>query len=113
MMKRHPFILLEVLIATLLLGSSGWLSIHAAFRLVYQQQKVLQRLEESLRFDQELMDLFAAYWKKAYLLTEKSEKVQNRFVLSASKIEGEKIYLLKIKDIRSNTTYSYCVHETQ
>ena len=107
MKKRHPFFLLEVLIAVILVGGFAYLSIHGAFRVIYQQRKLLKAIEDSIDADRNRMKVIADYWNKVESLLNK--EVSGNFKVSRKEAKNGKYYLLEIEDIKSKEAYNYLV----
>lgn len=109
-MKRRPFFLIEVLIATLLIGVFSVLSIHGAFRTIHEQTKQLAALEEMIESDCARMDLVVRCWKSPEpYLGKKKIKVDNRFEVRCKKIESQGCYRLEISDTKSHKNYTYFI----
>lgn len=85
-MKRRSFFLLEVLIAILLVGGFASVSIFGAFRVVRQQQKLLEAIEKTLKFDRLYMKVIAECYKEDNL---QKEELQ---------IDGVKVKIIHGKD---------------
>lgn len=107
-MKRRPFFLLEVLIATVLVGVFAYFSIHGSFNVIYRQKKMLQELSTARINDAKRIDLVAMYWNEAKSLVKKPV-VHDNYKVSCLEAKKDKYYLLTIKDKKAEESFSYFV----
>jgi type II secretory pathway pseudopilin PulG len=106
MKKRHPFFLLEVLIAVILVGGFAYLLIHRTFGVISKEKKLLKELANSREEDIKRMDLIAKYWSQVASIAEKGPIKDGGYTISSKEGKKDKYYLLEIK---KRKTFSYYV----
>jgi Tfp pilus assembly protein PilE len=123
-MRRHPFLLLEVMIAVMLIGVFSYVSLQGLYRSFSVQRKMVRALEYNRKVDLERMAIVEKYWAQAYELALQKESISVKTksnttfkVTCRSHSEG-KFNLLTVEEIRpeeyrfskdKNPTYSYFV----
>lgn len=103
-MTRRPFFMLEVLIATILVGVFAYISIHGSFKVIHKQRKMLQELSTARENDVKRMELVEKYWNKAESLVGESV-VEGSYTVSCLEAKKDKYYLLKIKGNKESFSY--------
>ncbi len=95
-MKKHPFFLLEVLIAVILVGSFAYFSIHSVFKSLAKEGKMLKEFTASLEADKERMQIIVDYWKKVKT-SQKPVDLKEGYKIKIQDAKDGKHYLLKIQ----------------
>lgn len=94
-MKRHPFFLLEVLIAVILVSGFAYMTIQGAFQVIYKQKKLLTEIEDSIQVDRMRMRLIEKYWSQVETI--KESFTEEGYQISCQEGKKEKQYLLELK----------------
>jgi hypothetical protein len=108
-MKRRPFFLLEVLIATILVGLFAHLLIHGAFKVVIQEREMLQKLVQARNDDKIRMDLVVRYWKDIEPIPKEKPRKENGYAIWCLEAKKDELYLLNLKG--SGKTYKFYVEK--
>ncbi len=108
-MTRRPFFMLEVLIATILVGVFAYFSIHGSFKVIHKQRKMLQELSTARENDVKRMELVEKYWNEVESLLKKTV-VDGNYKVSCLEAKKDKYYLLKIEGNKESFSYFVSKH---
>jgi len=102
--RRRPFLLLEVVIATLLVGLFAAVSIGSFLRAVRRQSALVQSVHTMRQTDLDRMHLIETYWYRLDELKAAPIRVTgaSKTVFELSCQGSEKNHLLVIKEAKSN-----------
>ena len=106
-MKRHPFLLLEVLIAIILVGGFAYITIHGAFGMISKQRKLIQGLEIARNEDLIRMDIIKNHWNQLEALLGKKKYIENGYKVTCEEGKTDQFYLLKLE--KEEKAYHYFV----
>jgi hypothetical protein len=108
-MKRRSFFLLEVLIATILIGGFAYISFNSAFRIFHKQKKMLTEIKDSMDRDLQIMDTIQESWNIVETVIKASKKTKHGFYISCKEGQNKKQFLLELRREEGATPFFYYV----
>ena len=95
-MRRRPFFLLEVVVATILIGAFAFLSIRGSFKAIGKEYKQLETLKVAMQADLDRMEVIQECWNKVESISKQSIMVKSYQVKCEIGRDGTS-YLLTVK----------------